>query len=294
MVLIVLPYIIYFCVSFLDNTAFSPLKDSPVRKFIKELTNELSSSKEIIELEEESRGSKRSISNKSLSKSKVPNNERKGSFFDFHSSKGTYSGKKQSPEAKDIKTRDLSKKGKFQDENQRKNNVVIPQNPFSQVTIDYNAENERIVHKKIDEDRFGEMMNYNYSLKPRNEKKIQYTSKNYVKNIKNEKNDLTSDESTVFKSVGFALVNTLSLHRKHQKNFEEFEIKKGEPVCIRVLKEDRNFLECKYNEKIGFFHSKDFYFWDNNIPAEFQEEDILSPTSKDKPIQPNFFIRSHR
>ena len=142
------------------------------------------------------------------------------------------------------------------------------------------------------EDPFEGKVNYNYSLKPRKEKKIEELIKQnlHTKMINEEKDNL------IFEAVGFALSNSSSIRAK---NNHLFEIKKGEPVCIRSMKENDALVECKQNDRIGVFKKRDFYFWDNNIANKFNDADIVvsvSPTGKDKdgPLKPNIFTLSQK
>ena len=266
-----------------------------MRSYIKKIAYEINS-KEMIEGDEEENEEeneeiqqtrKRSISIATIqSPQRNVNHERKSSFFDLNSPKPALINKNCTP--KEIEIKNLQGSLKFWKSNEKNlvsYNVCIPQNPFSQVSIDYNAENEKNFHNiEVNEDRFEGQINYNYSFKPRKDKKSE--------KINESSDEINKEDLRIYEAVGFALSDTVSLNMNNSERFEKFEIKKGDPVCIRVLK-DGEFVECKYLGKIGVFPMKDFYFWENKIAYKPKDEDIISPVFKDKPLKPNFFTRSH-
>jgi len=257
-------------------------------------------SKEIIEEEEK----ERKIHKKSMPQKPkpmvLPNErkgslfvERKGSLFEPHQRERSIISKKNVYNANEPKKlKESFKSQTVHQERSQKLHICVPQNQFAQVSIDFITENEKVSMGKMNkEDPFEGKVNYNYSLKPRKENKIDEMIKQNVNNVKT--NNVEKDP-LIFESVGFALANTISIRAK---NNNLFEIKKGEPVCIRMMKDNDTLIECKHNERIGVFKKRDFYFWDNNVANKFNDTDIImSPTGKDKngPLKPNIFILSRR
>lgn len=262
------------------------LRVSPVQTYIKKITIQLNNSKELNDHEEETKINK----TQRFSPKLLALTELKSSFND-HTTSNELSSLKKSSIAKE--TKNMKESIKFNNlqskaENNSNFHVCIPQNPFSQVTIDYNSDAEKIAFKQVKEDRFEGQTNFNYSFNPRKEKKIDRDF-DYPEIIsKIQKNDM-------FEAAGFALNDSISLKPNNNfSQFDVFEIKKGESVCIRLYKEDSAFIECKFYEKIGIFKKKDFYFWENKMSFNQKDEDISSPTSQDGPMKPKFFKTSHR
>lgn len=248
-------------------------------------------SRELIELEEEKRTHKKSVPQKQVF---IPG-ERKGSLFvekkgitfetyqkDQRSKKNTLHN---SGESKTLKESIQSAK---KEAKSTKLHVCVPQTPFSQVTIDYLTEGEKNAVKFQKEIQLEASPNYNYSLKSRKERRIdEVNNEEKSPDFKNFK-----ERDPIFDCVGFALANTSSLRAQ---NNCLFEVKKGEPVCLRSCLDDPNLVECKLREKIGIFKKRDFYYWLNKIPTKNNDENVvISPTFKNKPLKPNIFTLSHR
>ena len=256
------------------------------------MTNEMKSggnSRELIELEEEKRTHKKSAQQKPVF---IPG-ERKGSLFvekkggnlenyqkEQRSKKNTLHN---SGESKTLKESIQSAKKEVK---LTKLHVCVPQTPFSQVTIDYLTEGEKNSTKFQREVPFEAGANYNYSLKPR----MRIEENNEVERSPDFKK--SKERDPIFDCVGFALNNTSSLRAQ---NNCLFEVQKGEPVCLRSCLDDPNLVECKLRERIGIFKKRDFYYWQNKIPTRNIDENVvISPTFKNKPLKPNIFTLSHR
>lgn len=178
--------------------------------------------------------------------------------------------------------------------------LCIPQRPFHEVTIEYNAENENIPVRELSEDKYfahyNLKENLNYSIKPSknyqkdNFNEESHNKKDFVLNLQKEKIEIYN----FFDYVGFALANVRSIQTEDYEFQQQFEIKKGDPVVLRKYTQNENLIECKYFDKIGLFRKNDFYFWENNIPNVKNEEDIESPGLNEGPSKPNIFTKSKR
>ena len=126
---------------------------------------------------------------------------------------------------KEIETKIIQGSFKFGKSNEKdlvKYNVCIPQNPFFQVSIDYNSENEKNFHNlELNEDRFEGQINYNYSFKPRKDKKSDKINESY--------NEINKENFRIYEAVGFALSD------EKIKNQKIIKIKFMKVIMMRIL-----------------------------------------------------------
>lgn len=297
-----------------------PHKESPVQKYIKRVTNDINIRNSLgSELEEEKNSSNDSLmrsmnintifsnntaNNKPTKTISLNNSGKEILDMSFSPFKGILlSSKKSTPpkytEEKPLKEFQVYESKKIQ------NSLCIPQKPFQEVTIEYNAENEEILPNETINQyllaRYENLSsNLNYSLKPQKkyQKNQEILNDDLKKTIKiSPQQPEEQDNSDFFEYIGFALINTSSLQMKNTENYSKIEIKKGEPVSLRNYPLDQNLIECKYYEKIGVFKKNDFYYWANNIPktrTKEKDEDIANVLSGERPLKPKSFFRSKR
>lgn len=290
-----------------------------MQKYIKRVTNDINIRNSFgSELEEEKNSSNDSLirsmnintifsnnNNNKLNKTNTSNNSGKEILdMSFSPFKGILLSSKKNTTPKSNEEKSL-KEFKVYESKKIQNSLCIPQKPFQEITIEYNAENEEIppnetINQYLLARYEGLNSNLNYSLKP--QKKSQKsqeiinddskkTTKSYQPQLEQQNN------SDFFEYIGFALINTSSLPVNNTEMHSKIEIKKGEPVSLRNYSLDQNLIECKYYEKIGVFKKNDFYYWANNIPkirTKEKDEDISHAISGEGPLKPKSFVRSKR